>query len=178
MTSNGIHGVFRIKPNNATPYEAATTARTTVPVIKAASAPAVTPMYPVFNDRARDSGLTHQKTMLPMSPIMFNVINNARIFPTSPNSIFFKLMKNIILRSKYLMLFSPFLVNYFAVKCFFRESLIKQMMCIVSALKSSGSIVRSSICGCRPQDPGPNPGLSATSLNSKIFSNFFCRLFA
>ncbi len=32
------------------------------------------------------------------------------------------------------------------------------------AFDSPGSIVRSSISGCRPLDPGSNPGLGATSL--------------
>lgn len=46
-------------------------------------------------------------------------------------------------------------------------------------IDSPGSIVRSSICGCRPQDitdlailwpdPGPNPGLGATFLSAHTF---------
>lgn len=70
ITRSGAHTIRFIKPYKAAMYTTATTNKIIVPAMSALSAPAATPMYPVFSDSARESGLAHQKPTLPMSPTM------------------------------------------------------------------------------------------------------------
>ena len=58
IINNGAEVRFLNRPSKATVYTAATTSRITVPAINAPSAPTAFPIRLVFNDSARESGLT------------------------------------------------------------------------------------------------------------------------